>query len=719
MNKFKRLAIVAGALSVPVSALAALSPLSDDELVLVEGRDGIAMVLSADQIGSASTRLSVCPDDTACGAYSGLDGSRVMLDGLRMQKVGIGGANPGVGQFSIASTLDVGATSPTSDAMLALSTSWDRLRVTSDETYIGNISNSIGAIALDSAGSFQLNAVNGLFNDASSEGKFYLELADADLFVRQGAAGVAPEVVFSGLDFLWDMPAGIVGIDSQGLRIRGDTNFKLSFNLLHDEVPATGFLIEGYADGEDEPILFFGWEGTLLDTELRLGGRGSWLGGTALTGIAPNELYDRSQASQGLTLSMAWDYDPNFVWMAGEVDTDGLANEPLLRFGQWTRLPNTAQPVSQPALTTRSFDFPLIAIDVLRQNRGPGGLCWGANWEGPATSCAASVHGGQFLNIAPGETHQIAILVRDGFLRAYSSDVRLIDPPNPDLHYPWALIYTLGNIDANIYLSPDQRTPTSVGVKADLLLMSQTFDVFDEDGDGNTWEQGANWGYGTHFMIGETDIQNAIGLVNASFLAAADNLYIGLAGNGINIGDVTETNSPVRLALHGRFGGGDLPNLLQQVNIADVKLNLEMDRFNLTLSAPDFGEYYAGYEITARLANTNIANFSENTSDNSTDDGSFLSFAEINRPQTDARLANATGWIGARNGRFQLKSDFDTPANVGPQLVIQNDLILGASVSGVATDVFQIGRVEFGNRNLGSIVVPSGQWYSALTLQEQ
>jgi hypothetical protein len=719
MNKFKELILIVGALATPASALAALAALSDEELVLVDGRDGFTMILSADEIGSSSTQLSICPDDTACGAYSGSDGSRVMLDGFRLQKIGVGGVNPGVGQFSVTSTLDVGGSSLTTDTMLALSTSWDRLRATSSAGYIGNISNSIGAIALDSSGSFQLNAVNSFFNNSSTEGKLYLELTDADLFMRQGAAGVAPEVVFSDLDFLWDMPEGIVGIDSQGLRIRGDTDFKLTFNVLHDEVPATGFVIEGYADGEDEPIFFYGWEGTLLDAELRLGGGGGWLGGTAVTGTAPNQLYDRSQGNQGLRMSMAWDYDPNFVWTAGEVDTDGLPNEPVLRFGQWTRLPNTAQPVSQPALTTRSFDFPLIAIDVLRQNRGPGGLCWGANWEGPATSCEANVHGGQFLNVAPGETHQLAILVRDGFLRAYSSDVRLIDPPNADLQYPWALIYTLGNIDANIYISPDQRTPSSVGVKADLLFMSQTFDVFDGDGDGNTWEQGANWGYGTHLMIGETDIQNAIGLVNSSFLAAADNLYIGLAGNGINIGDVSETNSPVRLALYGRFGGGDLPDLLQQVNIADVKLNLEMDRFNLTLSAPDFGEYYAGYELTARLANTNIANFSENTAGTSADDGSFLSFGEINRPATDARLANATGWIGARNGRLQLKSDFDTPANVGPQLVIQNDLILGASVSGVNTDVFQIGRVEFGNRNLGSIVIPSGQWYSALTLQEQ
>jgi hypothetical protein len=35
--------------------------------------------------------------------------------------------------------------------------------------------------------------------------------------------------------------------------------------------------------------------------------------------------------------------------------------------------------------------------------------------------------------------------------------------------------------------------------------MSQTFDVFDRDGDGNTVEQGANWGYGSHFMIGDTN----------------------------------------------------------------------------------------------------------------------------------------------------------------------------------------------------------------------
>ena len=134
------------------------------------------------------------------------------------------------------------------------------------------------------------------------------------------------------------------------------------------------------------------------------------------------------------------------------------------------------------------------------------------------------------------------------------------------------------------------------GIKSDVVLMSQTFDVFDRDGDGNSVEQGANWGYGSHFMIGDTDSGLGIGFINSSFLVAANNLYINMLPGGISVGDsdlLTSalTDSPVRIAFNGRFGGGRLANLgnpgaADLVSISDWKINLEFDRFHMLVSPP-------------------------------------------------------------------------------------------------------------------------------------
>jgi hypothetical protein len=549
----------------------------------------------------------------------------------------------------------------------------------------------------------------------------YLAINDADFYWRQGAPG-APELLLSNIDFLWDMPQGRVGINNtNGLIIEGNVNFNLTFDLRYQFAPsaATAFTLD---PALDIPSVHYGWSGTLLSARVTAIEGGSWNGTT--TGAAPNQLYDRTAKNNGITTSMRWDLEdatPAVGNTEFKVVLGYVAAPAAIEFGNWAKLPNTVQPVSQPALTTYGFDIPLLAIDMLRATpgTGPGGLCWGANWEGPQTSCEAAVHGGQFLNLAP-EDHSLALIVRDGFLRAYSSSVKIVDPPNPTATYGWALIYTFGNIDGNIYFRPDTRTAGSVGVKMDLLFMSQTFDVFDDDVDGNTWEQGPNWGYGTHFMIADTDAALGIGLVNASFLLMGDNQYINLIASGFSIGDIAETASPVRWHVKGMIGGGDIPNMNNMIQLANWDGNFEFDRFNLTLSPPAAaGQTYVGYAFSARFANTNIANFSQNTAADGTDDGSYLSLSDPGRPTKDVRLADARGWYGARNGRLQLYSDADTPVGDPAQLVLQNDIVIGASVSGVATDVFQIGRIEFADRDLGTIVIPSGQWYLSIGLRPQ
>ena len=715
MNKNKVLGPVgAFALSLLASGMAsAFEALTEGELAEVSGQDGLTVGISSP--GIAASKIIYCVDSsTNCAsAYTGANASALSLNNVTLSKVGMNGANPGVGNLTGTMTLDAFAEAGTGNPGMAITANWDRMRVQIGALQNGNITQSTGTFVLDSSGSFILSNIQGLFDHGGTKAKLYLAINDADLFWRQGIAG-SPELTFSNIDFLWDMPVGTVGFDKSGLLIQGDVNFNLTFDLRYEYAPTSSFTIG--TDAQDIPAVRYGWSGGLSDARVTAGAGGSWSGATALTGVAPNQLYARNvkaNRTEGLTFSMRWNLKPDFRVVLGYV-----AAPAAIEFGDWVNLPATAQPGSQPALTTYGFDIPLLAIDMLRAGQGPGGLCWGANWEGPAASCEAAVHGGQFLNLVP-EDHSLAVLIRDGFLRAYSSSVKIIDPPNPTETYNWALIYTLGNIDGNIFFRPDTRTPTSVGVKADILFMSQTFDVFDADGDNNSWEQGPNWGYGTHFMIADTDADLGIGLVNASFLLIGDNQYINLVSGGVSIGDATVAGSPVRWQVRAMLAGGDIPNMNDMVQLANWDGNFEFDRFNLTLSPPAAaGETYVGYEFTARFANTNIAQFSQNTAGDANDDGSYLSLSDPGRPTKDVRFADIQGWYAARNGRLQLKSDADTPVGVPAQLSLQNDLLIGASVPGAAaTDVFRVSRVEFENRDLGSIVIPSGQWYLGIGLQ--
>lgn len=718
--------------------VSAMQSMTDGDLSGVTAQDGLTVQISIPQVTAAS--VTQCMDSsTGCSTLTGADASKLTMSGLSMTKVNLTGAAV-AGNINATATIDAFADASNVPG-LAITADWDRNRIKVDQMLLGTTAKSAGSFALDASGHFELVNKGGLFNHdlASNDAKLYLRMDDANFFFRNSTAANAPEVLLNNLDFLWDMPAGKVGVNSQGLLIEGDVNFNLTFDMRYEGAPATAFTLG--TDAQDVPILRYGWTGGLDDAQVRAGSGGSWLN-TSLTGADPSQKYDRTAKTQGINLGMHWNYKPDFRWVVGEVATAANPTPARLEFGGWTNLPNTAQTGLQPALTTFGYDFPLIAIDMLRAGRGPGGLCWGANWEGPASSCNNAVHGGQYIELAP-EDHSMGVVIRDGFLRAYSTNVKIIDPDAPlvanrDKTLGWALIYTLGNIDGNLFLRPDERAGKN-GMKADVVVMSQTFDVFDKDGDGNQWEQGPNWGYGSHFMIGDTQANLGIGVINSSFLLAADNLFINLMSGGISIGDSDlltspQTNSPVRLAFNGRFGGGDLPNMTNLVNISDIGINMEFDRFHFMMKPPTGGQTYLGMEATVRFAdldavvgnNNAPANFAHTDSASADDPGSFITLGEPGRPEATFRMAGVTGWLATRNGRLQLKPDLETPADTPAQLVLENDLLIGRSVSNVAGAELMVGRVELSQpgaggvinyNNLGSMVIPSGQWYSRIALQ--
>lgn len=739
-NKMRRFSLLATSLFVASSA-SAIQSLTDGDLSGVTAQDGVTIELEVPSVAISSVvqcfdSTNQCSSISASG--SGFDDSKLTMANLAINKIGMDGA-AAAGNFLATTTIDA-FVGPTGLPGMALSTTWNRARVKLEQQLTntaGTAQVNMGTFALDSSGKFDLIGSGGLLNTGSNLSRLLLQLDDADLFVRNGTAANAPEAVMHGADFKWSMPQGIVGVDSQGILLQGDVDFNLTFDLLYDGAGASPFQVTA----ADIPILHYGWTGGLQNAVVRVGGGGSWVN-TSVTGSAEQQLYNRSAKTQGINLSLAWDYKPDFYWVVGKVDPTPLTPGDVesLRFGNWVKLPTTTQPANQP-VSERAFDFPLISIDMLRAGRGPGGLCWGANWEGPKLACEHSSHGGRFIEVAP-EDNAMGVVIRDGFLRAYSTDVRILDPNSPivshrDRTMGWALIYTMGNIDANIYLRPDERAGKT-GMKADVVAMSQTFDVDDGDNDGKRFEQGANWGYGTHFMIGDTQSNLGIGLINSSFLLAADNLFINMLPSGISIGDSDllsaspQLASPVRFAFNGRLGGGHIPSLgnpgtNQQVNISDIRLNLEFDRFHFMMKPPPSGQTYLGFEATMRFTDLDIANFSDTDTVDLADPGSFIMLSEPGRPDASVRFASINGWMAARNGRLQLVPETTTaPA----QLVMENDLLVGRSVKNEANAELVIGRVEFSQtapvnqprdnftfNNVGSIVIPGGQWYSRIALQ--
>lgn len=746
----------------------ALQSLEDNDLSSVTGQDGISMDLSVSQAALTSqTQYFDTPADFSLTNPAFLDASSLALNGITITPIGAdngAAAAPGA-KWALSAVIDAGAdTGNVPGASIA--TQWNRGRLAITSASLGGGASGTLSAVLDAAGKLELAGRGGLFNIANTNAKLLLQFDNADLFLKATSAD-RPEIIFDNLNFKWDMPQGIVGINSAGLLLKGDVNFNLQFDLRYDDGAIAGpaGILKIESEAKDIPILHFGWAGGLSDATIEVRSGGSWLA-SSTTGASPSEKYNRSIVSQGTTSRMYWNYKPDFELIVGETDHDGTGSfsPGLLKFGDWKTLPNTTQPVSQPALTTYGYDSGLVVMDVLRTGRGPGGLCWGANWEGPKSSCEAPVHGGQYINVDPDD-HSLAVIQRDAFLRAYSSKVTIHDPSNPtqvDRTIGWSLVQTMGNMDGNIFIRPDARTGKH-GLKVSGMIMSQTFDVNDEDGDGNLWEQGPNWGYGTHALIADsapaaqpcetTNKCFGIGLINASQLVVAKDLYINLLTRGVrpggfgatdirpgglSLGDddlltaSPSTTSPVRIAINARFGGGDVPNMTRQVNISDYRLNLEFDRFHFMLTPPELvsGNYvegYMGFEATAHFANLDIANFSH-TNGGANDPGSFLSLSEPGRPEASIRISNATGWLAVRKGRFDVKRWDDSMGAEPQQLVIENYLVAGRSVKNVAGAELALNNVELGAKGtggtfqynrLGSIVIPSGVWYSKTSLFPQ
>lgn len=541
-----------------------------------------------------------------------------------------------------------------------------------------------------------------------------------------GPAG-STEIQLDNLGFLFDMHQGTVGVDADGLVVRSALGSRTDLNLTFDifanvaNTASTAFQL----NEQSIPMLLFGWRGGIEDFDLHLLPQGTWLP-------------DDGTFTQGLTASLGLNLADNFQFVLGEAkyEDTGDQKQSYLEF---------TQPISMPTTlgqTRKDVEFGYLTLDTVSAgHQSIGGICFGGgNTYGSTPSGCTTSTGGvlptELLEIAPSDTG-LAIINREWGLHAYSSRVVYRDGVSAanNIDEGWALIYTLGDISTNWYLYPqsgDGSTLGSPGFSMDVVTAIQT----EGGADANGRPDRSRWENGTHLMIGDTDFQTsyhdplnptadglAIGLMGADLLFAANDMGVGLSlADGLNL-----SSNEVRLQLRGMFGGGDVPRMESPVYGSYIDINLELDDFLFKIFPSSNGDAinFGGFLSLAKL---NDIPGSEITG---SADGTYISFAEpnLNKLDVDVRLADIVGDIeiptnailAGGGGKIDLLTATEE-ADGKPKLRIATNMNIGALASkpgGGAGDPLEIRRIEFGGKDLGSMIVPAGKIYTSLTLEQQ
>lgn len=695
--------LYAACFSITGSALA-LDALSEQELSGVSGRDGVVLNLQSD---AADFTKGIEASQVAWMTDIGtVDENTLYLDDIKIVPIGSNGA-AATAPLNVSLSIDAFTNTNTGNPGVGLDLFWDKMRVSTGALYMADdTSSTMGQTAFDSSGRVILIGDGGLLNSGSNNASLLLNLGGVDasdpmpsnwsisdpsqFYYRQSNAGT-PEIALDNLGFLLNMRQGTVGVDNDGLIVESApgsrVDFNLTFDLLFDGAGGSPFAI----NSSDLPVLHFGWRGGWENMFFQLGPKGSWAGGSH---------------SQGITASLGFDFADDYQVILGEA----AGSKAYIELSDPESLPGSG--LGSAGNSGKDFQIGYLTLDPIHAGRGPGSICFGANTgvfgSDGGTGCSSG--GGapipaQSINVAAAN-NAFAFLARDWRLRGYSSKVVYRDETSGDvIDENWALIYTFGDLDGNIYYYPQ----AGGGLKMDAVVALQTFGTTDQE----------RWENGSHFMIGDTDKNLAIGLVGADLLFAANDLSVSLESGGLQL------DSPqARFQIRGMLGGGDIPNMNVPQGMTYVDYNIESDRFVFNLSPAPLGESYLGYSGFLSLTNLNVANFSnEDGGAHGSDDGTYISLAEpsLDRLAVDFRLANLTGDIQIQNGQLDLRTSAETEHG-RPELRISHTLKLGQAATqpnGSAGDVLQVGRVEFGNRDLGSMVIPSGQINAALILKEQ
>ncbi|HEX4937767.1 MAG TPA: hypothetical protein VFX11_03775 [Candidatus Kapabacteria bacterium] len=729
LNKKENNRVLLGAaISMGLTALAvdasALQALPDEEMSSVVAKAGITLKMNEPAAGITASSAALLTNNPT--PWTPNEANEL---GVRLSTINIKRAT-GVTSPFFTATLDFGVPTASSDEFVALSAGLARSQIDIGAVNLAGTTSGVGSGSLGhylietpidlslvgrnlfdsntasygSSLSLNFGKVNKAgwapgYQGATDPGKIFWRRAD-------DVAGTSPEMVMNDFSFLFELADGRFGFKNNSFVIQSKTGskvgFSLSLDMLYDGSGSSAFAI----GATDKPMLFWGWRGHWTDLNLEFLKNGGRVDGSG----------------RGINSSIKFNYDPDFVWAVGE----GGDKPGYLEFGNWTKLPNN----------TYAFDIPFFSIEALAGGataQGKGGLCWGnaaitatANnaCSGAGVGPVASLDAVQPIKVRRDtDPSVLAITFRDMALSAYASTVKVVDRTLTGkagvpvvTTYNWALIYTLADLDAELFVSPYADGQSA---RLDLAVMSQTHAA-----DANSTDR-TRWNTGTNFMIGDSDTDFGIGLMGADVLIALRNGRMGMTSTGI------KTDAPLfRYQLRGMLGGGAIPDMTIPQQMAYVDVNVEADRYVFTIG-PGQGvtDSYLAYSGFINLANLSEADFASpsGTGNHAHDDGSYLSFAEpsFSKRGIDVRFADVRGSVGVGQGRIEMQGEGDLGAGK-IQLLVSNNLYVGLSSSvpcawGVscteaAGNPLVVNTLEFGGKSLGSLAMPSGIVRSQVTI---
>lgn len=647
------------------------------------------------------------------------------------------------GPLSINTRLDVGApTSSGSAARMSLDTTWQPMLwvlggLTLNTPTANYSANSLGTFGFLSQGSLRLTNIGGPFNNTGNTATLQYT-STGDVFLRQGGAG-SSELSFGNFQFSNRFTNGAAGgqqdalgriaIDNQGLLVSAPfAKTDLLFDLMFKATPAN-FDTTGRSS-----ITLFGWSGGLVNPSFLVAPGGIAYGTWAttannLSGVSRN-YYDHTGSngggarSEGLHIDSSWDFDTDFAWILGQAG----GNRTQVRFSNWRKMGNWAGPMlSMP-----------VTFDVMQNNVGPAGLCFGGGFTaGAPLQADCTAEGGQWIaGGVPAGRAALAVQIRDGYLHAYNQVVDVFEgSPTPVSvgSYRWSLLYTFGKLDSDIYLYPEGRasgltvTPTATGIKADITLMSQSPGFWNQ-ATGTpaqraalyTTGAGTRWATNTHFMLADTAVggvttsQYGVGLVNADLLWKVRDMYFRVTAGDSGYptlpgGFWMQSDSAAQYRFRGLFGGGNLQALGAPSAVGLMDLNLSTNRFIFVLSpgTPVGGDVPIAFSGLLDLDGT-----------------SYFRLAEPSSPSSYFTIYNVSGRIGWANGKVNLISGPNNLPSGLPKLNLSNDLLFGssatfgnASAPAVANAQPLIGSIGFGVENFGRVAIPAGVWNSDISIK--
>lgn len=650
-----------GVAGLPASAFA-LEEIADEHLSGVTAQDGIELQLNYNTVNVADVIWDL---DYPNPTFPNYDAYLRMSNGYF---TGVNGAGTLEGQPATVNVkIDAGATSQAATVpALLLDVNWSLARLRVNAVCLGirplaacnpGTQQSFGRMALDTAVSAQLHGLTGLFHlNAGTGGLGRLVLSNTKAFFRQQTS----EMVWKDITVNMGYTNGSAGFDNQGFRILSTRfDWNLNFNIAHRGAAATPFVTTGATS-----MLYYGWSGGLRDFDARISPGGMWVGSEA-------------NRTEGVKISWKNNYDTDFAWLIGDA-TDSVTPRSWIHFVDWVNLPGVLY----------TFDVPNVTFDVVRANQGPG---------------AINYRGTNYL-MQPDAT-ALGIAVRDLKFLGHNTKVRLFDMSRAAPYsttgqlFNWGLVYTFGDMDANIFLYPGGRSaavPEGIRFDAQIAIQSP-----------------AAWTGNTHFMIADTDPAKnvGVGFINSDFLITVDNGFLEINPTGIRLAVLplsagagplqnTVAAGDFSWRLNTTFGGGYMTNLSDGAAIKGFGLDLFLHASKLDVTfKPPVANTYIGFDWDAVLVND-----------------SYIKLTEPGSPAAFT-IGSLTGPLSSHNGKIDLRAGGES-ADGKTRLAFEQELKAGRTASGVGTDAL-IGQLAIGTNNIARLAVPGGNWYGGLALKEQ